>query len=197
MTAPVGPVNVMAIQRAVRSGFHHGVYVGLGAVVADTIYAAAAIFGVAAVTQFIDGQLKLIEFFGGALLIIFGLKIWHTHPHLNRNGTKAERGFLGEAAAAFFMAITNPGTFLAFISIFGVLGDYRPAHDNHFGAFVMVAGVTGGATTWWVTVSATVTHFKHKIDDEWLGKANHIAGVVLIAFGALIYLKLAVDLLQK
>lgn len=199
MTAPVGPVNVMAIQRAVRSGFHHGVYVGLGAVVADTIYAAAAIFGVSAITQFIDGQLRLIEIVGGALLIIFGLKIWHTHPHLNGNGNgngdEGEHGFLGEAAAAFFMAITNPGTIFAFISIFGVLGDYRPAHGNHFGALMMVAGVSAGATSWWITVSALVSHFKARIDDQWLGRANHIAGFVLMVFGALIYAKLVIDLL--
>ncbi len=42
-TAPVGPVNIMAIQHAVHGGFRQGVFVGLGAVVADTIFAAAAI----------------------------------------------------------------------------------------------------------------------------------------------------------
>ena len=32
-TAPVGPVNIMAIQHAVHGGFRQGVFVGLGAVV--------------------------------------------------------------------------------------------------------------------------------------------------------------------
>jgi threonine/homoserine/homoserine lactone efflux protein len=193
-TAPVGPVNVMAIQHAVRSGFHHGVYVGLGAVVADTVYAAAAIFGVAAITQFVEGQIKYIEIVGGALLIIFGLKIWNTHPHLSRRGNGKEHGFLGDATAAFFMAITNPGTILAFVAIFGGLGDLRPAHDNYLGALVMVAGVTAGATSWWVIVSAAVSRFRTRIDDQWLDRANHIAGAILVAFGALIYLDLAFDL---
>lgn len=194
-TAPVGPVNVMAIQHAVYSGFRHGVYVGLGAVIADTIYAVVAIFGVTAVTKFVEGQFDLIEIVGGALLIGFGLKIWHSHPHLNRPENGKERGFLGDATAAFFMAITNPGTVLAFIAIFGALGDWRPAHGDNFGALMMACGVTCGATTWWVGVSAVVSHYKSKIDDAWLDRANHIAGVILMAFGGLIYLKLAVDLL--
>ncbi len=192
-TAPVGPVNIMAIQHAVHSGFRQGVFVGLGAVVADTIYAAAAIFGVSAVINFIKGQSGLIELVGGALLIIFGFKIWHTHPHLNGKGNGFERGFLGDAAAAFFMAITNPGAILAFIFIFGSLGDWRPQHGDHIGALIMVAGVTAGATSWWVFISATVSHFRQSIDDKWLDRVNHIAGVLLISFGLLLYANLAFD----
>jgi threonine/homoserine/homoserine lactone efflux protein len=192
-TAPVGPVNIMAIQHAVHSGFRQGVFVGLGAVVADTIYAAAAIFGISAVTNFIKGQIDLIEIIGGALLIIFGIKIWNTHPHLSRNGEEREHGFLADATAAFFMAITNPGAVFAFVAIFGGLGDYRPENGDHFGALVMVAGVAAGATTWWVVVSASVSHYKSRIDDLWLDRANHIAGFLLVLFGALIYLKLALE----
>ncbi|MEQ8781377.1 MAG: LysE family translocator [Roseibium album] len=192
-TAPVGPVNVMAIQHAVKNGFSHGVFVGLGAVVADTIFASAAIFGVSAVTNFVDSRFGLIEIVGGALLIVFGIRIWNTHPHIEKDGNGREYSYLGDAAAAFFMAITNPGTIFAFAAIFGVLGDYRPAHDDHFGSLLMVAGVAGGATTWWLFVSATVSHFKSRIDDRWLGRANHIAGFVLIVFGGLIYLNLALD----
>jgi len=195
-TAPVGPVNVMAIQHAVRSGFRHGVYVGLGAVIADTLYAAAAIFGVSAVTRFIEGQLNLIEIVGGGLLMVFGLKIWFTHPHLEKVEAGEEHGFWGDATAAFFMAITNPGTVLAFIAIFGGLGHYRPDHHDYIGALMMVAGVSAGATTWWVLISGMVTHFRARIDDAWLGRANHIAGVILMGFGALIYLKLAYGILK-
>ncbi len=194
-TAPVGPVNVMAIQHAVRSGFKHGVYVGFGAVVADTFYAAAAIFGVSAITRFIEGQFDLIEIVGGALLIIFGLKIWNTHPHLEDGDDGKRHGFLGDATAAFFLAITNPGTILAFVAIFGGLGHLRPAHGDTVGALVMVAGVAAGACSWWVFISATVTHFRSRIDDAWLDRANHVAGAILCLFGGLIYLKLAYDLL--
>ncbi|MDN3718418.1 hypothetical protein QW131_02220 [Roseibium salinum] len=76
---------------------------------------------------------------------------------------------------------------------FGALGDYRPEHGNHVGALVMVTGVAGGATSWWILVSAAVSHFRARINDRWLDRANHIAGVILIAFGALIYLNLALD----
>lgn len=44
-------------------------------------------------------------------------------------------------------------------------------------------------------VSAAVSHFRARIDDRWLDRANHIAGFLLTAFGVLIYLKLALELL--
>nr|WP_244318309.1 LysE family translocator [Roseibium hamelinense] len=193
-TAPVGPVNVMAIQHAAQSGFRQGVFVGLGAVVADAIYAAVAVFGVSAITQFIEGQFDLIKIVGGALLIVFGIKVWNTHPHLADAADGDEKGFWGDATAAFFMALTNPGTVLAFVAIFGGLGDLRPKHGDIFGKLIMVAGVAGGATTWWVFVSGMVTRFRGGIDDSWLDKANHIAGTILVVFGALIYADLLFDI---
>lgn len=194
-TAPIGPVNVMAIQHAIRNGFRHGVFVGVGAVVADTIYAIIAIFGVTAVTKFIEGQFDLIEIIGGALLILFGLRIWTSHSHLGSEPDGPEQSYLADSTAAFFLAITNPGAVLAFIAIFGALGDYRPAHGDYFGAMMMVGGVAAGATSWWFFVSAMVTRFKSRIDDAWLDRANHIAGFLLVLFGGLIYLKLAAETL--
>ncbi len=194
-TAPVGPVNIMAIQHTVHGGFRQGVYVGLGAVLADSIFAACAIFGVSAVTTFVEDQFNLIEIAGGALLIVLGLKIWNTHPHLEKNGNGRERGFWREATAAFFLAITNPGALFAFILIFGSLGEYRPPSGLHVGALTMVAGVALGATSWWTAISAAVTHFKSRIDDRWLDRVNHIAGVLLVVSGGLIYLKLALKTL--
>lgn len=193
-TAPVGPVNVMAIQHAVHSGFRQGVFVGLGAVVADTIFAAVAIFGISAVTDFVDNREGIIEIVGGALLIVFGIKIWNTHPHLERDDDGNGRSVWGYITAAFFMAITNPGAIFAFLTIFGSLGEFRPENGNHIGALVMVAGVAGGAVSWWMMISYLVSHYKARIDDKWLDRVNHIAGAALVVFGALIYLDLAFDI---
>ncbi len=193
-TAPVGPVNVMAIQHAVHRGFREGVLVGFGAVIADVLYAAAALFGIAAVTKFVADQFYLIEIIGGLLLIIIGWKIYHTHPHLN-GGDGPARGVLGDAMTAFFMTLTNPGVLAAYAAIFTMLGGLRPAHDAHFAALILVAGVAGGAASWWIFLSAAVSRYKDRIEDRWLDRANHYAGLALMAFGVLMYLKLAYDLL--
>jgi threonine/homoserine/homoserine lactone efflux protein len=193
-TAPVGPVNIMAIQHAAQQGFRQGLYVGLGAVVADAIYAAAAIFGVSAVTQFVEGQFDLIKTTGAVLLIAFGLKIMNTHPHLERGAGGRAKGLWREVTAAFFMVLTNPGVVLAYVAIVGGLGRWRPQPGDHTGALAMVLGVAIGAAAWWALLSAVVTRFSARIDDHWLDRANHIAGYILIAFGLVIGADLAFDL---
>lgn len=185
-TAPVGPVNIMAIQHAAQQGFRQGLYVGLGAVIADAIYAAAAIFGVSAVTRFVEGQFALIETAGAALLVLFGLKIMKTHSHLDRDAGGRVKGIWGEVTAAFFMVLTNPGVVLAYVAIVGSLGQWRPQPGDHAGALAMVLGVVLGAAAWWALLSALVTRFSARIDDRWLDRANRIAGFVLIAFGLVI-----------
>lgn len=189
-SAPVGAVNVMAIQKVVSSGFYRGVYVGLGAVVADALFASAAIFGVSAVTNFIESQFYVIEFVGGALLILFGLRICASHPHLKELTQEQNSSSFGDALQAFFLAITNPGAILAFVAMLGSLGELRPSQGNYVAALVLVLGVVFGATAWWIFLAGLVARFKSAIDDHWLSYANKIAGVLLVAFGALIYVKI-------
>lgn len=195
-TAPVGPVNIMAIQHAAQRGFQQGLFIGLGSAVADTLYAFVAIFGVSAVTQFVEGQFDLIKFIGAVLLLIFGIKVLTSHPHLEQDSNKKRKGVLGDVTAAFFMSLTNPGIVLAYVAIVGGLGDWRPQHGDHVGALMMVAGVASGATSWWVLVSGVVAHFSGRINDRWLERANHIAGIIIFGFGLVIAADLAFDVLS-
>lgn len=194
-SAPVGPVNIMTIRHAVQRGAREGILVGLGAVLADTIYAAVAVFGVSAVTQFIEGQVDLIKLVGGTLLIAFGLKILRTHPHLETEPGNGAAGLWADATAAFFMTLTNPGAVLGFIAIIGGLGSWRPEHGNHIGALALVSGVALGALLWWTLVSAAVHRFSGQINDRWLESANRIAGTVLVLFGLAVFTDLALTIL--
>src|ERR1700761_8985369 len=76
IAAPVGPVNIVCIQRTLERGFWGGFAAGIGAVLADGIIATVAAFGATAISGFMrDHQLK-IELIGGLILTIFGLKIY-------------------------------------------------------------------------------------------------------------------------
>ena len=51
MAAPIGPVNVLVIQRAVAGGFWAGLAAGIGAVLGDGLLAAIAAFSVTAISD--------------------------------------------------------------------------------------------------------------------------------------------------
>ncbi|MGH6833670.1 MAG: LysE family transporter, partial [Methyloceanibacter sp.] len=83
MAAPIGPVNVLVIQRAVAGGFWAGLAAGIGAVIGDGLLAAIAAFSVTAISDVMSAYSGWIQFVGGLLLIAFGLALLVTRPALS------------------------------------------------------------------------------------------------------------------
>lgn len=186
-SAPVGPINIAAIQRALRSGFLAGFCAGLGAVLADGLYASFAAFGVTAVSDFVDENSAIIQTVGGLLVIVFGIRILLSRPHLE-NDEEPSPSLVSGIATGFVMTATNPGVVLGFLAIFGSLGKWAPDPGDYVGAAMLVAGVLTGALSWWVMLSALVSRLRLRMNDTWLLWINRGAGAALIAFGIAIFL---------
>ena len=186
-SAPVGPINIAAIQRALRSGFLAGFCAGLGAVLADGLYASFAAFGVTAVSDFVDENSAIIQTVGGLLVIVFGIRILLSRPHLE-NDEEPSPSLVSGIATGFVMTATNPGVVLGFLAIFGSLGKWAPDPGDYVGAAMLVAGVLTGALSWWVMLSALVSRLRLRLNDTWLLWMNRGAGAALIAFGLAIFL---------
>ncbi len=192
-SAPIGPVNVLAIRRAVHYGFLPGLIAGFGAVLADGVFATAAAFGVTAIAEFVERHEFYIQTVGGALLIIFGVVVFRSHPHLkggSDGGPTIWRGMI----VSFAMTVTNPGAILGFIAIFGSLGEHAPKEGDYIGALALVLGVLSGALLWWACLSALVSKLRNRMNDNWLSGINHIAGVILLVFAAVILGKVGYEL---
>ncbi|KZL18833.1 Arginine exporter protein ArgO [Pseudovibrio axinellae] len=191
-SAPIGPVNVLAIRRAVHYGFLPGLIAGFGALLADGVFATAAAFGVTAISDFVQQHEIYIQTVGGVLLIIFGIVVYRSQAHLKgsiNGGGSVWRGLI----LSFVMTVTNPGVILGFIAIFGSLGERAPAKGDYFGALALVLGVLSGALLWWACLSALVSKLRNRMNDKWLAAINHTAGVVLLVFAGLILAKVAQD----
>lgn len=188
--APVGPVNIMTMQRVLRHGFLAGVIAALGSVVADAMFAAAAAFGLSAVGDFFEGHARTIQVVGGVFLILFGLRIVLSHPHFNPDYVERKDGILSGMAGAFALTITNPGALFGFLALFSALGDWAPEPGDWLGAGELVLGVIGGSFFWWLMIAALVAKLRDHLDDHWLERVNWFAGGLLITFGLLILARL-------
>jgi threonine/homoserine/homoserine lactone efflux protein len=181
-SAPVGPVNILCVQRAFRGGFFSGLAAGLGAATADTFFAAVSAFGVTAVSRFVEGHSIWLQAIGGLFLVIFGLRIAAAHPHLVDTAPEPA-SLVSTTAATFGMTITNPATVLGFLALFGSLGDLAPRPGDWLGAGFFVIGVAAGASSWWLFVSALVAMLRDRMTDDTLHQVNRVAGGLLIVFG--------------
>ncbi len=181
-SAPVGPVNILCVQRAFRGGFLSGLAAGLGAALADTFFAAVSAFGVTAVSGFVEGHSTWLQAIGGLLLVVFGLRIANARPHLADEAPEPT-SLISTTAATFGMTITNPATVLGFLALFGSLGNLAPRPGDWVGAGFFVIGVAAGASAWWLAVTALVSVLRDRMTDQTLQRVNHFAGGLLIVFG--------------
>ena len=193
VTAPLGPVNVLIMQRALRYGFPSAVAAGSGAALADVIFAVIAAFGVSTVSVFIEGHSRLIQLVAGVLVTLMGARILWRQPGFSRSTTdEPEYSAAQMSLATFLLTITNPATIFGFVAYFGALGEWGPAQGDHIGTLQMVLGVAIGAVGWWCAVAAIITKLSVRLNEATIGRFNLVAGAVLVGFGALILGRLSV-----
>jgi threonine/homoserine/homoserine lactone efflux protein len=188
VSAPVGPVNIICIGRALRYGFVPAVLAGVGAAVGDGVLALIAAFGISAVAETVSSHTELIQFVGGLILIGFGVRVMTSMPH----GSPRADAHMADSAikiipATFLITITNPGALLGFLAIFGgIIGNKLLPEDDFTAAGLMVLAVSGGALAWWAGLSAFVARIRHLISDSTLRRINIVSGVLLAGLGALL-----------
>lgn len=190
VAAPVGPVNVLCIQRAIERGFWGGVAAGMGAVLGDGLIALFAALGVGAISGAVQDYRTAIQIVGGLALAGFGLKLYLAGPklemlHPSHAETASLRDFAWDIPQTFFLTITNPGAVLGLFAIFGGISTFVEVKSN-IDAFTMVAAIIGGSFGWWVLLSHLIGRIRHKIDGSRLGVINRIAGLLLIVFGGVL-----------
>lgn len=188
MAAPIGPVNVLVIQRAVAGGFWAGLAAGLGAVLGDGVLAAIAAFSIRAISDVMAAYSGVIQFVGGLLLIAFGLGLLFTRPALTipvgqKSGLVEHTGIIPQT---FFLTVTNPGAILGMAAMIGGLGSLIGGLNTYLEALLLVVSVMGGSLLWWLGLSELIATIRHKLTEGRLKLINRIAGGVLFAFGLIL-----------
>jgi arginine exporter protein ArgO len=95
----------------------------------------------------------------------------------------------------FFLTITNPGAILGLFAIFGGLGSVLGGIHNYVEALTLVFSVMVGSLLWWAVLSQLIDNLRGKLNEGRLKIINQIAGIVLVAFGGLLFVQLAVGMM--
>ncbi len=180
ISVPVGPVNVLVVQRTIAKGCRAGLVAGLGAASADTFYGAIAGFSITFVIRFLIHEQFWIRLGGGCLLILIGIWYYRKQPQ-RLEKEKAGKAEGADFAGAFLLNLTNPTTVLSFLAVLAVLGlgSQRPSWLS----LMLVAGIFCGAMLWWTTLSMAVNHVRDRFTDRTMSLMNHIAGLAIGGFG--------------
>ncbi|WP_070108673.1 LysE family translocator [Paramagnetospirillum magneticum] len=182
IAAPIGPVGILCIRKALADGRLAAFVAGLGAACADTLFGAAAAFGIGAVMSFIDGQMVVLKVVGGLFMLGLGLHTWRSAAVSVEAEPGQGPGMLRDFLSTFAITITNPGTIFGVAGVFAALGPMgRPGVGLPTG--LLVAGIFGGSALWWLTLSGLASAARNRFTPERMRLFNHLSGAMLMVFG--------------
>jgi len=174
-SAPVGPVGLVCIRRTLASGMSAGIFSGLGAALADSLYGCVAAFGISAVSGFLLRNRNAFRLAGGIFLCCFGLCMIHARHDSKDVRRPPSSG--GLFISTFVLTASNPLTVLSFVAIFSGLGFHTSC------PFTLATGVFIGSVLWWSLLSGGVSLFRRRMSPAVFRWIDLISGGVIAAFG--------------
>lgn len=179
--APIGPISILTIQRAMSLGFWRAFWPTLGAMTANGIFGVIAALGSGYLTSAIMGGEFWLRLLGSIILIVMGLRLL---THHRTDGKKPKEGF-GNFQLAFLnftLVLSNPLTLGFYLAAFTMLGLKSP-HIFAGQSFAMSSGIVFGALVWFSFICIAAGKFHLKLGDVFLHRIHRGVGILFVLLG--------------
>ncbi|MGD2097282.1 MAG: LysE family transporter [Desulfobacterales bacterium] len=149
VAAPLGPIGIISLRRALSEGYLPGLFSGLGISTADAIYGALAAFGISAVSGFLISQEIWLKIIGGIVICGLGIRIYSQAGYQKMSESANNKNCFGAYFSALILTLMNPALILSFFAIFASLGIVY-SNTNPIFTLLLIGGVFSGSAIWWV-----------------------------------------------
>jgi len=182
VAAPVGPIAMLCIRTTLERGRLAGISAGLGAAVADTIFAAIGAYGISFIGAALASNESWFKLIGGLFLIAFGIHLGRKRPNIaDEDNREVPKGLFADFAMTLVLTLANPTTILSFVGLFAGVSGLRGFEFITIPALLL--GVFVGSAAWWLILSGIVSLIRHKIDAVTMLWINRGSGAAIVAFG--------------
>ena len=181
VSAPLGPIALLCLHYSVSQGFRLALLAGLGAAVADTLFASLASFGLSTISDWLHNHYTTLGLLGGVFLVLLGLKIWHAEPLVEDKREVTSSG-VSAFFTTFFLTLSNPITFLTFAVFFSCIPEGIGICSWDHMSFIL-AGIFLGAMLWWVLLAFSGTYLRAKANLVLLNKIRSGFSLLIFLFG--------------
>ncbi len=182
ISAPMGPIGMLVIQRTLSKGRIAGLFTGFGASFSDLIYCLLTGFCMSFVTDFIDRHEILIQFFGAIVLGAFGVYLFKKNPTraLKTAHLPPATNYWTDGISGFFLTFSNPLILFFIVGLFARFNFLQPEYMIHH-YIVAYLCILGGATGWWYLITLLVSRLKGRFNVRSLWLINRIiAGLLFV-----------------
>lgn len=183
ISAPMGPVGILCIQRTLDKGRKTGLYTGIGAAISDLFYCIFTGFGLSFIEDFLERNHNIIQLVGSVVLIAFAAYLFKKNPASSLktpteeiNPVSPHKNILG----GFFFTFSNPLILFLIIGLFARFNFTVPEINFYYYIAGYIAIFTG-ACLWWEFVTFTVNKLRSHFNLRSMWLINKIiAGIILI-----------------
>ncbi len=186
IAAPIGPVGLLCIRKALADGRLAAFVAGLGAALADTFFGAVVGLGLGAVSHFIADHTTWLKIVGGLFMLGLGIHTWRAAASDMdmESDPDSGPGMAKDFLSTFVITITNPGTILGVIGVFAALGASAKPQGVEDQA-LLVGGIFSGSALWWAVLAELTIAIRARFTPERMRLFNHISGALLMGLGGL------------
>jgi threonine/homoserine/homoserine lactone efflux protein len=184
VSAPMGPIGLMCIQRTLKRGRWHGFMSGVGAAFSDLIYAAITSLGMGIVIDFVEAHHLIIQIIGSILLFLFGLYTFRTNPSKSLVKPKEGNTFYQDALTAFLLTLSNPLIIFLFIALFARFNFIDP-NETLYSIITGLLFIVIGALSWWFLITTLVGKLRSIINVRGLWIINKVVGGIIMCLSLL------------
>lgn len=190
ISAPMGPIGVLVIQRTLNRGRRKGLATGLGASLSDLTYCLLTAFGLSFVNDFISENRTVLQLAGSLVLVVYGIYLLLNNPRKRvqlptpqaANGT-----FLRDFATGFLLTFSNPLILFFIVGLFARFNflDLPTSWAHYLLGFVCIAV---GAMGWWLGITHLIDKIRGRFTARTMRRINcAIAILVLVMAGVGLY----------
>lgn len=182
ISAPMGPVGIMCIQRTLDKGRRDGFFTGIGAAISDLFYCLLTGFGLSFIEEFLEKNQNIIQLIGSTVLIAFSVYLFKKNPARNlkrpvETRTSVKKNILG----GFLFTFSNPLILFLIIGLFArfnfLLPEFRFYHYIIGFIFIFI-----GAVIWWWVVTFFVDKLRAHFNLRSMWLVNRIIGAIILLF---------------
>ena len=180
LSAPMGPVGILCIQRTLNQGRNAGFFTGVGAAASDLFYCLLVGLGISLVTDFIADHVNVLQIIGSVILIVYAVyMIFHNPVSQIKENIDQRDDHLRDMVTGFLFTLSNPLIMFLIIPLFARFGFPLPEY-KFYHVIIGYAFIVVGALLWWGMITFFVdkvrTHFN--IRSMWL--INRIIGSIIL-----------------
>ncbi len=180
VSAPMGPIGVLTVQRTLNKGRWYGFVTGMGASLSDLLYALITGFGISFVMDFINkpSSLLYLKLIGGLMLFGFGLYLYRSKPAYTHKPSGKRGSLTKNFMTGFLVTFSNPlivFLFMALMARTGFVEPYMPIHQG-----LGYIGIILGALAWWLVLTAALTRLRGNSTFRSLKRLNNFMGAIVM-----------------